>query len=314
MEIHVLGGLELVDAHPARTGPIRCFRARPAGDDGPPTHFVKVRWPERGGGEALRAAQFAHEADLLGRLNHPAIPALLTGRREQDGVEFFAMEYFEGVPLSHLVFGRDGQPPGLTRPQAVYVAAQIADALRCVHELADVDEDGTMRPLDAVHRDVTPDNVIVTPEGNVILIDFSIADSVLLPEAHKAPGAGTLGYMAPERLRTPATADHRSDLFSLAVVLWEMIRGERCFAGDDPAAVLDAVMAFDMRRVSHRITGLSSRLSEVLRKNLDPSPERRFERAYDVLRRLSQATEAAEAETARNTLAERVRRALGGPA
>ncbi|RMG99898.1 MAG: serine/threonine protein kinase [Deltaproteobacteria bacterium] len=312
MEIHILGGLELVDAWPPRTGPIRSFRARPAGagEDAPITHFVKVRWPERGEADALRAAQFAHEADLLERLNHPAIPTL-HDRGEQAGLEFFAMDYIDGVALRDLVFEGDRDAPGLSRPQAVFVAAQIADALRHVHDLSDVGPEGDPVPLNALHRDVTPDNIVIDTNGDATLVDFSIADSDLLAPRFKTPTAGTLGYMAPERLRDPPHATPRSDLFALAVVLWEMIRGERCFPGQDRQTVLDAVMGFDMRRTTHRIPGLSSRLSEVLRKNLDPTPERRFESAYDVLRRLSQATEAADAERARAELGARVRRRLG---
>ncbi len=311
MEFQVLGGLALIDERPPRSGPIRTFRARfaDAPPDGPITHFVKVRMPERGDAGDLRAAQFDHEAKLLDLVEHTAIPSL-HARGEQAGVEYIAMDYIEGVPLADLVFGRDGEPPGLTRPQAVFVAAQIADALRHVHALCVVDDDGREVPIHALHRDVTPDNILINEHGEAFLVDFGIAHSDLLPPRFHTPLAGTMGYMAPERLRGPAASSIQSDLFALAVVLWEMIRGERCFPGEDRIAVLDAVTSFDMRRTSHRIPGLSSRLSDVLRKNLDPSPERRYKDAYEVLRRLSQATEAEGAEQARMELAARVRRRL----
>ncbi len=306
MELRSIGGYDLLDPLPSRSTHARLFRAR-AADEGPavpPRYLVKLLAPSRGPKGDILRAQFAHECRLLRACNHPAIPTHYASG-EQDGVPFLVMDYVDGVDLAHLLGHDTGAPRGVTKPVAVYLLAQLASALWHVHSLTDpdqVDEDGEPLRLEVVHRDVTPSNILLSRHGDVLLSDFGSASSRWLAPEHDMDQAGTPAYMAPERLRARGRATERSELFSLAVILWELLRGERCFPSDDPIAVLDAIMGFDLRQSARRVSGLSPKLSEILRKNLDRDPERRYLHAYQVLQRLAQAPEAAEAAAARDEL------------
>ena len=105
------------------------------------------------------------------------------------------------------------------------------------------------------------------------------------PRVH-ANDAGHVAYKAPERVTGSGKATVKSDLFSLAVILWEMLRGERCFNAGNELETMDEIVRFDISHSSRRVSGLSSKLSEVLRRNLDRDPERRYPHAYKVLQRL----------------------------
>jgi serine/threonine-protein kinase len=178
---------------------------------------------------------------------------------------------------------------------------QLADALRHIHSLEYM-EAGEPTPLDCVHRDVTPANVMLSRRGDVVLRGFAAARSQWLPPEHDDPMAGDLAYMAPERIADGGKADMRTDLFSLAVVLWEMLRGERCLARSTHAETRDEIMRFDISQSGRRVTGLSPKLSEIVRRNLDRDPNRRYPDAYKMLQRLAQSPEAQAAETSRERL------------
>jgi serine/threonine-protein kinase len=266
--------------------------------------LIKILMPGRGDAEATLRAQFEHEQRLLQALNHPAIPTL-HGHGEQDGALWLAMDYIDGVDLAVLLGHQDGHPRKLDKEVVVYVLAQLADALHHVHTADELDAQGEVRPLAAIHRDLCPANVLLSVDGDVLLSDFGTARSVMLPPEHDMTQAGHLAYMAPERLAgKPASV--QTDLFALAAVAWEMLRGERLFHGDTEIATMDAIAQFDISQGSRRVVGLSPRLSEVVRRNLDRDPQRRHEDAYQVLQRLSQAAEARSAESARQRLAELV--------
>jgi serine/threonine-protein kinase len=220
------------------------------------------------------------------------------------------MDRVDGIDLATLL-GHSTKPRALSKTLAVYVMGQLVDALRHIHT-AEIDEDDEPLSLDVVHRDVCPDNILISRRGDVVLVDFGSARSRWLPEEHDDAQAGTLAYMAPERVGSSGRASDKSDLFSAAVVLWEALRGQRCFPGPDDAAVREAIEHFDVSQSSRRVTGLSAKLGEILRKNLDRDPSRRYLGAYQMLQRLAQAPEAQSAEQARLELAARVGE-LNGP-
>jgi serine/threonine-protein kinase len=275
-----------------------------------PTHVIKLLPPRGDETGRVQRARFLHERQLLHALNHPCIPSL-EGYGESDGVLFYASDYIEGVNLAQLL-GHDALPASpancrrLPKEIAVYILAQIADALDHLHDFAFADENGNTRELNGVHRDLCPANIFLSKDGNVILGDYDAAISCLLAPEIAAFDAGHVAYKAPERLIGGKEAGPKSDLFALAVVLWEMLKGERCFAGETEVQTLDAIVRFDINHSSRKVSGLSSKLSEVLRRNLDRDPERRFDDAYQVLQRLAQSPEAAHAEAARAQLGQMV--------
>jgi eukaryotic-like serine/threonine-protein kinase len=314
MELRGLGRYRLVDDVQGPSPHARYHRARhedePEDGAEPPAYVAKLLAPGRGPDAALRRGQFEHEIRLLKSFNHACIPTLHASG-DQDGVAYMVLDRVDGVSLGTLLHHPTGQPRALHRELAVYLLGQLIDAIRHVHSLEYL-EAGEPTPLGVVHRDLGPHSVWVSRRGDVILYDFSVARSQWLPPEHDEPNAGTLATMAPERLAAGARATESSDLFALAAVLWECVRGERLFQGKDDAATREAIERFDISQPSRRVAGLSPKLGEVVRKNLDRDPARRYGSAYQMLQRLAQAPEAKAAERSRQALAQLVQEALGG--
>ncbi|WP_181197565.1 serine/threonine protein kinase [Enhygromyxa salina] len=315
MELHSLGGYRLLEPVPTLSSTTRLFLACPesAPDGAPATNLAKVLMPGEGEGFNMVKAQFAHEANLLRSFSHTGIPSLRAAGT-QNGVDFFVMDYIAGVDLGELLGHDRGEPRPLSKELAVYILGQLADALRYVHTFevptAEGEEGDGFEDLDVLHRDLCPANVYLSLEGDVVLGDFGSASSKWLAPEFTAAEAGHVAYKAPERVTGSGKATVKSDLFSLAMILWEILRGERCFTAGNELETMDEIVRFDISHSSRRVSGLSSKLSEVLRRNLDRDPERRYPHAYKVLQRLSQSSEAGAAEKSRQELSRLVAEAV----
>ncbi|HET9596412.1 MAG TPA: serine/threonine-protein kinase, partial [Anaeromyxobacteraceae bacterium] len=221
----------------ASGGMAEVWRAEAPGAEG----FVKevalklVRGDHDARGEFVR--MFIQEARLASRLTHANIVQVFEFD-QVDGRYYIAMELVRGRTLREVVDRCREQGLRLGVPRAVHVGAEVARALAYAHRLQ---EGG--RPAGLVHRDVSPQNVLVSFEGEVKLTDFGIARALGATEA-TAPGTlkGKLAYMAPEQARGGAV-DGRADVFALGVVLWELCTGRRLFARESDAATLAAVLA-----------------------------------------------------------------------
>lgn len=167
-------------------------------------------------------AMFEHEGRLLGRLDHPAIPAMRAQYRDASGVPHLVLDHVEGRALDAVLAG--GR---VTQATAVAWGAQLLDALDHIHTRTD--EAG--QRLEAVHRDVAPGNVLVRDDGAISLIDFGIATSRWRDAPERGVLRGTRGYMAPEVVTGEGIIDGRSDVFVAAVLLYEMLTGRRLYAG-----------------------------------------------------------------------------------
>lgn len=169
---------------------------------------------------------FLDEARIALRLGHPNV--VQTYEVDVDeGLPFIAMEYLEGQPL-HRVLRRFGEHGGMPREVYLWILCELLRGLHHAHELRDYDG----RPLCIVHRDVNPQNVFVTYHGAIKLMDFGIAkamDSVSQTEV--GTFKGKLAYMAPEQARGGTALDRRVDLFSVGVMMWEALSGERMWRG-----------------------------------------------------------------------------------
>lgn len=315
MELRNIGGYVLTAPLAVGRGAARFYLARGIDepDDASPSFLAKVLLPGRTPQEATLQAQFEHEIELLRACNHPGIPTLHSAGA-QDGVSFALMDYVDGVTLANLLGHEDNAPRSVSKELAVYIMGQLSDALRHVHQLEVTDQAGEPVPIHALHRDISPANVLLSREGDVLLCDFGAASSTLLDPEHDMVQAGTKAYMAPERVTGSGTATEQSDLFSMAVMLWEMLRGERCFKADDDLGTMDAIARFDISHSSRRVSGLSPKLSEIVRKNLDRDPARRYTGAYQMLQRLSQSPEAKAAEQSRLELGRMVSEAADAAA
>lgn len=305
MELRGLGRYRLVDALGTEGDcEVHLARHEDEPETGPPSYLAKLLHPPRGVHAARRRAQHDHEVRLLKSFNHPCIPTLHAAG-DQDGVAYLVLDRVDGISLATLLGHDGGVPVALSKELAVYVLGQLVDAVRHIHTLEYL-EDEEPTPLEVVHRDISPANVMLSRRGDVVLGGFGKARSQWLPPEHDDPMAGDLAYMAPERIAPGGRADEKTDMFALAVVLWEALRGERCFHGHDDASTRDAIERFDISQTGRRVTGLSAKLSEIVRRNLDRDPSRRYTGAYQMLQRLAQAPEAQAAEASRRELAERV--------
>jgi serine/threonine-protein kinase len=302
MELRAFGRYRLLGRLRGSPSTSELFLAQHEQEDGDGRYVVKLMMPGDEESRAQREAMFEHEARLLGALNHPCIPTIHEyGRKE--GMPYMVMEHVDGVDLAALLHHHEDEPIALSKELVVYVMGQIVDALHRVHTIAEEESDGSPNSLDVLHRDLCPANVYLSRDGDVMLGDFGSATSRWLPAEFDAKSAGHTAYKAPERITGSGEATVKSELFSLAVMMWEMLRGERCFRAENELKTMDAIVRFDISQSGRRVSGLSSRLSEIVRRNLDRDPGRRYTGAFQVLQRLAQSPEAQAAETSRLELA-----------
>lgn len=191
---------------------------------------------------ALRAdagfrAMFLDEARLAGLLRHPNVVPVLDVGEDTEG-PYLAMEYVDGLPLAAILSTLAERGEVLPLSLCLEIAGQAARGLHAAHEARD---DGG-RPLDLVHRDVSPQNLLVGFDGLVRVADFGIAKALgNLAETGAGLLKGKLGYLAPEALRFEPL-DRRADLYALGVVLYEMLAGRRLYDADDARAITHAIL------------------------------------------------------------------------
>jgi len=306
MELRGLGKYRLVSTLEVASENCRFHSARDEDEPSEQAGYL-VKLLERRQDPARRA-RFDHEIKLLKAFNHPCVPTLHAAG-EQDGVPYIVTDRIDGVDLAELLGHRRGEPVALSKEVAVYIMGQLADALRHIHTVEFLDDDAP-RPLGALHRAISPEHVLVSRNGDVELCGFGNATSAWLAPEHDDPSLGMLAYSAPERLTGDGRATEKTELFAMAVMLWEMLKGQRCLAGTDDAETRELITRFDIGQSSRRVSGLSPKLSEIVRKNLDRDPQRRYTGAYQMLQRLAQSPEAQSAEHSRAELATMVGRAL----
>jgi len=309
MELQRLGRYRLVAPLSVVDATCRFFLARHTDEpeSEPPSYVAKLLMPSPGELGVRRRARFEHEARLLAAFNHASIPTSHAAG-EQDGVAYIVMDRVDGVPLTALLGHHGAKPRPLAKELAVYILAQLADAVHHMHGVETMEDSGP-ELLAVVHRNINPSHVLISTTGDAVLCGLGSARSRWLSPANDDAMAGDLAYFAPERL-SGSPADSQSDLFAVAVVLWEMLKGQRCLAGETDAQTRGNIERFDIAQSGRRVSGLSSKLSEVLRKNLDRDPGRRYAGAYPMLQRLAQAPEAQAAEPSRQELARLVAQAI----
>jgi TolB-like protein len=228
-----------------------------------------------------RLERFRREARAVAALNHPHI-VMIHSVEEADGVHFLTMELVDGQSLDRLV-----PPGGLSRDRILAIAAQFADALAAGHEKG------------IVHRDLKPANVMVTPDGRVKVLDFGLAkiapaaqgvgpaDATFTSAGETGAGVvmGTPAYMSPEQV-AGRPVDHRSDLFSLGIILYEMASGRRPFEGASSAELASAILRDTPRPLSEIRVDLPADLTRVIRRCLEKDPALRIQTARDIVNEL----------------------------
>ncbi len=223
---------------------------------------------------------FLDEARLAARLNHPnVVQTYEVGHFE--GRHYIAMEYLEGQALNRVV-ERFTSSGGLTPALALRIAIDALAGLHYAHELCDFDG----RPLGVVHRDITPQNVFVTYEGQVKLVDFGIAKAFdSTTETTVGTVKGKVAYMAPEQARGEVV-DRRADIFSMGVVLWELLSGRRLWEGLTDIAVIGRLVQGDIPDIGKLRPDVPPGLARACMKALHADPKLRPQTALELSREL----------------------------
>jgi serine/threonine-protein kinase len=217
-------------------GMAEIFLARETGPRSAHRELVVKRVLPQATGSKTHVESFVHEATLCMRLRHPGICAIYEFG-EEDETFFLAMEYVDGVSLRDLADRAQAQG-GLPVPLAVKIIADVAGALHHAHTA--VGEDG--EPLGIVHRDVTPENIMVSFDGTVKLIDFGVAKArTQTLQTQKGELKGKFAYMSPEQYQGGAL-DGRADVFSLGVCLYEALLGGTLFARESEFETVAAIL------------------------------------------------------------------------
>lgn len=226
---------------------------------------------------ADRVARFRREAQAAGTLNHPNIMTVFTFA-EDGGRLFMALEFLDGETLRGLV-DREGALP---RERAVEIATALLEGLGHAHANG------------VVHRDMKPDNVQITSAGGIKITDFGIARLTFQPNlTMDGQVFGTPSYMSPEQV-VGRDIDARSDLFSVAVLLYEMVAGRKPFPGDSVVAITYGIV----NTAPIRPDGIGNALWGVLERGLDKVPSGRFQTAGEFVRALRDAEKADAAPSA----------------
>jgi len=221
-----------------------------------------------------RLARFQREARAVAALNHSHIVTIYSVE-ECDGVHFLTMELVEGQSLDRRI-PREGLPV----EQIIEIASALAEALAAAHEKG------------IVHRDLKPANVMVTDEGRVKVLDFGLAkdvrvgapsDATMTSAGQTQAGIvmGTPAYMSPEQI-SGRTLDHRTDIFSLGVMLHEMATGRRPFPEHSSAELISAILRDSPPPVTEVRPDLPADLARVIRRCMEKDPRHRVQTARDV--------------------------------
>ena len=225
--------------------------------------------------DARLVQMFLDEARICAVLNHPNVVHVYDVDA-QDGVPYIAMEYIRGEELNSLC--RRGLKLGNFLPleHAIELMRQAAAGLGHVHHRRDVQDE----PLDIVHCDISPTNLLVTEDGFLEIIDFGIARANNQTFRNDTAVPGKLSYMSPEQAAR-APIDHRSDIFSLGIVLYEITVGRRLFKG--PASeVLERIIGGDIAPPTYIRHDFPGMLESIIMRTLEMHPNDRYQSAYDL--------------------------------
>jgi serine/threonine protein kinase len=251
---------------------------------------VKVL-PSSFSADTNRLLRFRQEACAAGALNHPNI-LVVYDIGAHDGSPYVVSELLEGETLRNRIAGTP-----LAQRRAIDCALQITHGLAAAHEKG------------IIHRDLKPDNIFITNDGRVKILDFGLAKLTQLDgnqiqtdvptrRVNTDPGVvmGTVGYMAPEQLKG-RPVDQRSDIFSFGAILYEMLSGQRAFHGESAAETMSAILREDPPELSDTNKTVSPALERLVNHCLEKNPESRFHSARDLAFALESLSGSAATQT-----------------
>ncbi len=223
---------------------------------------------------------FLNEAKIAGRLMHPNIVQVLDVG-EVSGALYLAMEYVHGKDLGKVIKRLQQSRAIMPLGEACHVVREVAQALHHAYWSTDL----TGKRLSVVHRDISPQNVILSYDGTVKLLDFGVAVSAVTEQAETMI-VGKWLYMSPETTQNDQV-DHRSDLFSLGVILYLLCSGYMPFTGRDPREIVKKIRAGQYKPLQE-IVSVPERLAQLVGRMLSPNPDDRPQRGQEVASELTE--------------------------
>src|SRR5689334_20355148 len=240
-------------------GMAELYLARTVGLEGFEKLVVLKRILPQFADNASFVTMFLNEARLAATFHHPNIAQVFD--IDQDGTDyFFSMEYIHGQDLGHMVASAHESGVPISLDASLTLVAGLCAGLHYAHEKAGPDG----RPLNVVHRDVSPSNVLVSYDGAVKLVDFGIARAGSNPTTSSGGLKGKIAYMSPEQCRGKATLDRRSDVFSIGTILYELTTGRLPFTDETEYGILNQIVNRDAEPPSRFMPGFSPALEAIL--------------------------------------------------
>jgi serine/threonine protein kinase len=229
-------------------------------------------------------AMFLDEARLAARVQHPNVVSTLDIVAVA-GEVFLVMDYIKGESLAGLLRSARARAEPLPPPVLVSIVVGALHGLDAAHEA----KSDRGEALSVVHRDVSPQNILVGEDGVARIADFGVAKAAWrVQSTREGQLKGKLSYMSPEQARQ-LPLDRRTDLYATGVVLWEGLAGRRLFPGDDPAGILAAILTAPIQPPSHHAPGVGRNLDQVVLRALARNPEQRFATALEMASALERA-------------------------
>jgi len=225
---------------------------------------------------------FLDEARLSAHLSHSNVVSVFD-IGVGDGTYFIVMEFVDGADLKHVIDHRKKLEVPVPVEEAAFIAAKICQGLSYAHELTTADG----RPMNIVHRDITPANVLITKYGEIKIVDFGLAKaSSQLAESDAGVIKGKFGYLAPETVMELGV-DHRVDVFAVGIILWEMLAGQRLFLGKTDYQTVKLVSDANIPRLSDINPMVPDELERILARGLARDRDARYLTARDFGRDLT---------------------------
>lgn len=220
---------------------------------------------------------FVNEARLAGRLNHPnVVHTLEVG--EEGGRPILVMEHLDGQSLHAVLRRCRRSETSMPVQMALRILAESLQGLHYAHALKDFDGS----PLRLVHRDVSPQNIFVTYDGQIKVLDFGIAKAAITSaETRAGVMKGKAAYMAPEQV-SGESIDHRADIYSTGVVVWQLLTGQQWWKGKPQGQILLTVLNGDVPKPSSVCEGVDTDLEAICLKAMEVDPDKRFQTALDM--------------------------------
>ena len=260
------------------------FLARRSGAAGFQKHVAIKVVHEHLASDRQFVRMFVDEALLSARIHHPNV-VHVEELKQQGKRHYLVMEYVNGTSLSGLLRGLARRQRRLTPELATYIAVQVADGLHAAHELRAAD--GSLEEV--VHRDVSPQNVLLAWEGHVKLIDFGVAKAQSrLQQTTGSSLKGKIRYMSPEQA-FGKSVDRRTDVYALGIVLWEMLTMRRRFEAKSDFALLDDVRAPEPIPPSRHNPAVTPELDAVVLKATAANADDRYASCQELRRGLAKA-------------------------